>query len=123
MIAFSWLICQITDDAERAEVSAQIPALLCEHFQLCAGVGCQCVTGNPDHPQHCQEQLVAYTRDHHVSQGPTWHANVTALVSSIRIDLYLDGPLIGSEHGAFMAALGAFKRPVFEIHGAGMIDL
>lgn len=114
---FGWILHEVTPE-ERATILPQIAALLCEHFNLCASVGCGCVVGAGE--VVCREaDFPDPHHAHHISQGPTWHATVTGLPQSVRIDLYYSGPLISSEHAAFSRALHQFNRPLFTIQGSG----
>ncbi len=109
METFTWMIHVPKADPLRA---VDYLSMCCEYLNLCAGIGCGCLRGDPDGVL-CHEY--AFGTDFRVtaSSGPTWLLVLVDLNSCLKLDMYYDGPMIPSEMAELASELRRRKVPLY----------
>lgn len=107
----SWVI-PLPKTSDRHELEEGFFSLCCQFLNLCAGVGCTCVTGQAG-DLSCSEAIAGPLFDVRTSQGPTWVLTSVSLPKSLCVDLFYDGPTVAAEFQALNYELAIRKVPVY----------
>jgi len=106
MLYYSWIIKDATDPSLKSKIIDSIN----DSINLCASVGCSCITGGEEEEKHLLEKNT-FT---HIHSGPHWRIIIIDMPNrSIKIDFYIDSPIFGHELYKVEQSIKSFNLPTF----------
>lgn len=100
---------------EQDSLIPKLHDIVCRNLNLCASVGCSCVTGAAV-DQLCYESQAGLTRKILHSEGPTWSVSIRCLDNHVILDIHTTDDIVTLETYALYTELLTYPYPVF-VHG------